>query len=441
MVSGKAVIKRLLSSAGANALAVGANQAALLIAGIIVAQILGREAFGKFSMLMVTTMAFASVGQLSLGITATKFVSEFRASSPHYVATLVRLVRRSALAMGVGIGCLLILFHDQINARAFASSASLAEMIALAAIVSMQVVVAVQSSAVSGFEAYRAQAVASWGSAAITVACCAALATYAGILGAIIGVGIGIGFRWLLGTVVLLREVRRVGDPAVVGLPIETLRQIKNYAVPAAFAGLTGMPAIWLAAAALTSRPGGVVEYALYAAAYNIKTLILFVPSVVATVTVPRLSFYLAANDDAHVRKTYFVAVATSFAVLAAAASVSIFGTEWILAVFGSDFSSGSGVFILVLTTGVVEGLCITLYSFFQATGRLWLPFLLFTIPRDVTLVVSAHILCPIYGARGLAIAAMLAATYTICATLALLFIRERRHLLVTSVARSGQHE
>jgi O-antigen/teichoic acid export membrane protein len=201
------------------------------------------------------------------------------------------------------------------------------------------------------------------------------------------------------------------------------------------------MPAIWLAAASLTSRPGGVAEYGLYAAAYNIKTLILFVPSVVATVTVPRLSFYLAANDDAHVRKTYFVAVATSFAVLAAAASVTIVGTDWILAIFGSDFSNGSGVFILVVTTGVVEGLCITLYSFFQATGRLWLPFFLFTIPRDVALVVSAHILCPIYGARGLAIAAMLAATYTICATLALLFIRERRHLLVTRVARSGLEE
>jgi len=74
-------VRRLFASASTNALAVGANQGAMVLVGLMVAHWQGREAFGRFSLLLVTMQAFASLGQLSLGITATKFIAEFRAIS------------------------------------------------------------------------------------------------------------------------------------------------------------------------------------------------------------------------------------------------------------------------------------------------------------------------------------------------------------------------
>jgi O-antigen/teichoic acid export membrane protein len=146
-------------------------------------------------------------------------------------------------------------------------------------------------------------------------------------------------------------------------------------------------------------------------------------------VTVPRLSFYLAAGDDLHARKSFWVAVLVACLILLIGASIVILGAAPILSIFGTEFQSASRILTLVAITAIIEGLCIVSYSYFQAKGQLWLPFFIFAIPRDIALVAAAYVLCPRYGAMGLAFAALIAGTYTMCATFLLLLVRERSHL------------
>ena len=48
----------------------------------MVARILGKGAFGQFALILSTAIAITSVAGLGLGVTATKYVSEYRTADP-----------------------------------------------------------------------------------------------------------------------------------------------------------------------------------------------------------------------------------------------------------------------------------------------------------------------------------------------------------------------
>src|ERR1035437_1799042 len=54
------------------------GQSASFASSVIVARILGKEAFGHFAMIQTTVAAFSTLAGLGLGTTATKYVSEYR---------------------------------------------------------------------------------------------------------------------------------------------------------------------------------------------------------------------------------------------------------------------------------------------------------------------------------------------------------------------------
>jgi len=415
----------------------GANQGALLLCGIIVAHLLGRESFGIFSLLLITVQAFASVGQLSLGITSTKFVSEFRAASPRHVGNVVRLAFRLSLGFGLLIAFAVFLFRDSINIHAFGGKVLSHELLILVPLVAMQLIASVQSSSIAGFEDYRVQAFLACLSALVTVLCSAVLAVVSGVAGALAGIGVGLVFKMALSKSVLSRKLTDLGEVEQGPMSRETLSRLVGYALPAALAGITALPASWLAAAALTRQHEGVAAYALYAAATNIKSLILFAPAIVTAVTVPRLSFQLASNELQQARHTYLIAMGASVAVLSVGAATVIFGASWILGIFGAGFADGFDVLGLVIVAGLLEGISVTLYSLFQARGQLWLPFLIFSVPRDTILVVAAFLLCPTYGAKGLGIAAIVSAAYTVGAVVVLLALRERNQFFRPRILQS----
>jgi O-antigen/teichoic acid export membrane protein len=430
-------IRALFSSAAAYGLAVSANQGALILAGVFVAQLLGRDSFGRFSLLLVTMQVFASVGQYSLGLTSTKFVAEFRANAPHLVGGVFRFLFQLGAILALVAAILLVALTDTINERVFGGHAERMELFLLAPAAALQMIVTIQACAMAGFEAFGSQARISWIGAACTLLASAALGLGFGVAGAISGILCGLVFRLIASSIVLNSKIRDLNGASVSAVSSEVRHRLVSYAVPAALAGVTALPATWLAAAALTNQDGGLHAYAAYAAAFNIKSLMLFVPAIITNVTVPRLSFELATNDSGRVRHTFFLAVLAALVTLCAAALAVNLALPWVIGAFGSEFASDTALFRLVIITGVLEGVSIALYCLFQARGQLWLPFFVFSLPRDIVLVLAALLLCPQYGAIGLGAAALASSAYTILAVVIVLVLR-RDHYLSSSAKESN---
>ena len=59
-----------------------AGKGLALVAGIVVARLLGRDLFGEYGLIKSTLIGISILSTFGLGYTATKFVAEIRTSEP-----------------------------------------------------------------------------------------------------------------------------------------------------------------------------------------------------------------------------------------------------------------------------------------------------------------------------------------------------------------------
>ena len=60
----------------------------ILLAGIFCARILGQEEFGELGMVRSTIGMFIVMGSAGIGVTATRFISQYRESDKSYIAAI-----------------------------------------------------------------------------------------------------------------------------------------------------------------------------------------------------------------------------------------------------------------------------------------------------------------------------------------------------------------
>ncbi|MEI8356551.1 MAG: oligosaccharide flippase family protein, partial [Deltaproteobacteria bacterium] len=85
----------------------GASQSLMLLTSIISARILGKQQFGEFGIINNTIGMFGVFAGFALGMTATKYVAEFRRKDPAKAGRIVAL--SSLVAMGTGAAVALVL--------------------------------------------------------------------------------------------------------------------------------------------------------------------------------------------------------------------------------------------------------------------------------------------------------------------------------------------
>src|SRR5271170_3044171 len=81
----------------------------LLAASVVCARFLGKEGFGALGMIQSTAGMFGIFAGLGLGLTATKYVAEFRRQDPEKAGRILALSASAAFVFGCLITVLLIL--------------------------------------------------------------------------------------------------------------------------------------------------------------------------------------------------------------------------------------------------------------------------------------------------------------------------------------------
>ena len=77
------------------------SQAGSFLGLLIVARVLGKAEYGKFALVQSTVYAFTNLAALGLGITATKYVSQFRTADPPKAGRILALSSVSASVAAV----------------------------------------------------------------------------------------------------------------------------------------------------------------------------------------------------------------------------------------------------------------------------------------------------------------------------------------------------
>jgi O-antigen/teichoic acid export membrane protein len=393
-------------------------QGSVFLTAIILARLLGKEVFGEFGMIQSTLLTLTSIAQISTGLTATKYVAEFRDADKARAGRVLGLCSVLTLVTGVVATALLLISAPWVAEHILAAPHLAVSLSISAAFVLFSVMNGYQIGALAGLESYKSISVYGALLGAAHLALCGLGAMLWGLHGALGGMAMSALLRWGVYGLALHHEIAKHGITIQRRHGLGEREILHRFALPAALSGLTAMPAIWFGNALLVQQPNGYAEMGLYSAANNARALMLMMPVLLNSVGVAVLNNAFGNKD-----KSGFFGL--SSANIKASAILALVGAGLMVALsgaipkwYGMEVTVDSNKLIVILSLAILfEALAVSYYQLIQASEKMWVSFFLVALPRDLSMIGLSMAFIPMWGGVGLAVA------YSVSWAIALLLI------------------
>jgi O-antigen/teichoic acid export membrane protein len=383
-------------------------QASTFTMSCVLARVLGKVAFGEWAAIQSTVGTISGIAQLSMAVTATKFVAQLGRNHPDRAGRILAICSAVTLATGlVAAGAVAL------SAGWFAGSVLRAPHLAgplriAAASLLLLTINGHQVGALAGLERFRTLALLGGLGGVATAVLVAGLAVPFGLDGAVLGSALAAALTWLAFRRSVRIECRRAGITVRRTASRDDVGALVHFALPATLAGVAGMLAGWLSTLLIVRHPGGYAEMASLSAAATLRGAVLFAPAVVTRVSGPVLAGLAGAgalrrHDDALRGSALLAALSAAAVALPVAA-----GSPWLVRLFGASFQGSAIVVVVMAASGVFEAAGAALNQQFLSHGRMWWNLVLVG-GRGLVLVAATYLLVPLAGAHGAAWAVLLA--------------------------------
>ena len=378
-----------------------------LVAYIVVARIIGREAFGELGIVLGTIMMFATFAGFGLPLTATKYVAAFRESQPERAGGMIHFLSRVSLitaALGAGVAWVLApwLAENVLNAP------HLSEILQLGAGLLVFIVLGeLQTGVLAGLEAFKPMAQVNLVTGLVAFPLLVGGAHWGGLAGVVCGLVLSAGVKLLANHVVLRLVTSRVGVSFHAKAGTREWKVLWDFSLPASLAPGLAQGAMWLCMAMLVNQPQGYQEMALYYAANQWQQAIIFIPWALGSIALPMMTNMYAAKDEISFRKILWYNVIACAGISLGVALVLSVLSPFIMASYGEGFAEGVWIFIVLALGGVLAAVCNVLTRAVVSTGRMWY-ILAFTVCWALILFLAGLVLIPRYLALGLAVSIVL---------------------------------
>lgn len=394
---------RFVTHVGWNLLATLGTLGSTFLSNVVLANLLGRSPFGAYAMMLSTIHAIVGLATLGLGYAATRFTAEWRNSDPDRAGRMIGLTGRLAMVAGTVAAVLFFALAGVIADRVFATPSLAAPLRWASPAVFCLVVNGFQTGALAGLERFDRLGLAGLLGGTVYFLLCVGGGLVGGANGAVAGVALSAALQAVLLRWLLVRSVRDAGL-TVTSAAWTTEREVfLHWVVPNLMGGLSSVPALWAAQAALARTSGGYSQLGVYVAALNLAMMVVLVPTVVNGVGIAVLNNARHADGGRRFEQVYSVNLRVTF--LCAGAAAGLFGllSARLLGLYGADFRAYEVVLKVLLVAAVAESLTIALSQRVQSQSRVWRALALVNIPRDLAIPLLAWWWAPSLGALGVA--------------------------------------
>ncbi|MFH0900188.1 MAG: oligosaccharide flippase family protein [Pseudomonadota bacterium] len=405
-----------------------------LLAYVVVARVIGREQFGGLGVIQSTAGMLVVFAGFGLGLTATHHVASLRTNDPARAGRVIALSSIMASGVGAVLAAILYLFAPWLASQTLADPGLVDVLRASSWLVLFGAVNAGQSGALSGFEAFRALAIVNLVGGVLAFPIVVGGALVGRLLGAVWGMSIVAGVVCVFGHMMLRREMRRAGVPVAFAASFQEWRVLGRFSLPAMLTAVVTPVVSWTLVAILVNQPRGYAEMGVFNAATQLRTVIMFVPAMLATAVLPALSQLHGRHDGRrHARAVRLAMVLNGAAALAVALPVCIFG-PWLLSCYGPSFTEGVPTLVLVAASTIVMAITHIIGQAIVSAGQMWWGLLL-NCAWALSVLIAAHLLRG-HGAFGLAEATLLGSVVHLAASMIYAW---RRTFAVFPPARQDQ--
>ena len=347
----------------------------MLCATILVARILGKTVYGELGMIQSTVGMFGVFAGFGLGLTATKYVSEFRQSDPERAGRIISLSGTFALLTS-GVMALGLFFFAPWLAEHTINAQHLADVLRVGALILfINSLNGAQTGVLSGFEAFKTIAHVNFFVGLISFPILVCGAHFGGLTGAVWALAINLGINCVLNHLVLLKEARRHSVPFSFRDCHREWSILWKFSLPAVLAGSMTSPVNWVCNAILVNRPDGYSEMGIFSAANQWYAVLMFLPGMLGNVVLPVLSDQLGQNNTKQSMKTLILAIKTNLFIVAPMVVVGSIASPYIMSFYGEGFSDGWLTLVVVLMTAGLVAVNAPVGQIIAASGKMWIGF------------------------------------------------------------------
>ena len=325
----------------------------VLAATVTIARILGKVEFGEVGIIQSTVGMFGVFAGFGLGLTATKYVAEFREKDPVQAGRILGLSSTVAVISGGLMAGVLVLAAPWLASETLNAPHLAGPLRVGALILFFSALNGAQTGALAGFEAFRTIARVNVVVGFVSFPLLLLGAYLGGVLGVVWALAVNLGIHWVLNHLAVRREATSASVPFNVRFTSAEARILIHFSLPSAVNGLLIAPANWGARALLVRQPGGYEDMGIVAAALTFQALVLFVSGALSAPLLSMLSKDSDSNTSAlakiNILSSWALGVYSALPLLAFPALAElVFGGEY----SGYDFRLT--VALLVVTTCIV---------------------------------------------------------------------------------------
>ncbi|HTP26140.1 MAG TPA: oligosaccharide flippase family protein, partial [Anaeromyxobacteraceae bacterium] len=382
-----------------------------LAASVVAARLLGEARFGEYGMVQSTVGTAGAFSVLGLGLTAIKYVAEYRDKDPARVARVLRMSSIASIVSGLLVAAVLALVSPLLASRVLAAPRLSVPLMLGSTMVLLNAVLSFQNGALAGFEAFRALARTSVASGLASFPLIALGAWKGGVAGTVIGTSASVFVNVLLNEWILRGQCRKERLPRGDGWRQE-LPVFWSFSLPAFLASFAVAPSLWMCNALLVNHPGGYPQLGLYTAADRWRIALLFVPTTVFRMVLPMLSNLKGNANMVGYDRVNRANLLLNLAVVAVPALAICGLAGSIMAAYGPGFRVGWPI-LAVLAIGTIPEALNTVFGYpLIVAHRMWMRFGFDVVLALVILGLGAALI-PSRGAFGLAVAYVTGFTVT----------------------------
>jgi len=386
------------------------SQGLALLASIVIARFLGDENFGKLGIIRNTVGTFGVFAGFGLGLTATKYIAEFRIKNKEKAGRIISLSMMVAAVSGAflaGIQFLAspFLASNVMNAPELTLDLQLSVLILLFSAIN-----GVQNGILAGFEAFKSIAYVNLLKGLVSFPLLVTFVWIWGLHGAIIALILVEVVGLIVFHIALQSHYRKEAiKPDYNNYKAESIILWK-FSLPAFFSSALVGPVTWISFILLINTSDGYSELGVFSAANQWRTALTFIPAVIGQAIVPMMSEKFGNKEISTVKRILRNAILLIVLIVFPIGIVIGLLSSWIMPLYGEGFSNGWLVLLTCILTGCLLTVQIPVGNVIVASGKMWLGFYMNSGWAIILLVFTWFFVS--WGALGLALAYLIAYSF-----------------------------
>lgn len=342
-----------------------------------------------------------------MGLTATKFVAEYRTKDPQRAGAMLGLSAGAAWVSGAAMMLAMLVLAPWFAQRTLAAPQLTGLLRVGSVLLLVGSVNGAQTGALAGFEAFKTIARINLACGLLNLPVLVGGAWWFGLRGAVWGLVSTIAVNCVFSHLALRREAAAAGIPFSTRLQAGQWDVLWRFSLPSVLCNVIYGPVNWACNALLVNRPNGYAEMGVFSVAMGWFNAVTFLPGVVAQVILPVLSSQSADAGGGNQRKIIgFAMKANAVAVVPLALLIACF-SPIIMSCYGSGFREGWPTLVVTVFTAGILAVQVPPVQAITACGRMWVVF--FTYVSYGVLSLGLTIGMVGWGALGLATARLCA--------------------------------